>query len=95
MRSKALPPEWPLDLKDGNGSPGLKGDEIGQNISIKNNLLINIVAEDEQEKACAQLERQFMAGDIKGQSISNELIGEFYYTEKEIPVRYFLFTFVS
>jgi hypothetical protein len=55
--------------------------KIMQNISVSESLFIDIVAECEQDRARARIERFFMTRDIKCQRISDEFVGEFYYTE--------------
>jgi dienelactone hydrolase len=55
--------------------------KIGQNISIKENLLIDITAESEQGRESVQLERLFMNKNIKSQRISDGFVGELFYTE--------------
>ena len=55
--------------------------KIGQNISVNNSLFIDIVAECEQERVYAKLERLFMTKEVKSQRISDEFVGELFYTE--------------
>jgi esterase/lipase len=55
--------------------------KIGQNISVDENLFIDIVAECEQDRASVRLERLFMANNIKRQRISDEFVGELFYSE--------------
>ncbi len=54
---------------------------IGQNISVSNSMFIDIIAECEQDRECVKLERLFMAKEVKSQKISDEFIGELFYTE--------------
>jgi esterase/lipase len=56
-------------------------EKIGQNISVDENLIINIVAECEQDRANVRLERLFMTDNIKRQRISDEFVGELFYSE--------------
>lgn len=56
-------------------------EKIGQNISISNSLFIDIVAECEQDRVCVKLERLFMPPEVKSQRISDEFVGELFYTE--------------
>ena len=56
-------------------------EKIVQNISVSESLFIDITAECEQDRASARVERFFMTGDIKHQNISDEFVGEFFYTE--------------
>jgi esterase/lipase len=55
--------------------------KIGQKIFMSESLFIDIVAECERDRACAKLERLFMTADIKSQRISDEFVGELFYTE--------------
>jgi esterase/lipase len=56
-------------------------EKIGKNISVRESLFIEIVAECEQDRASAKLERLFVAKEIKSQRISDEFVGELFYTE--------------
>ncbi len=55
--------------------------KICQNISVNNNIFINIVAECGQDRACAKLERLFKTPEVKNQKITDEFVGELFYTE--------------
>ncbi|MEJ2598311.1 MAG: acyl-CoA thioesterase/bile acid-CoA:amino acid N-acyltransferase family protein [Anaerolineales bacterium] len=56
-------------------------EKIGQNISVRDNIFIEIIAECEQDRASVQLERSFMSMDIKSQRVTDEFVGELFYTE--------------
>jgi hypothetical protein len=54
---------------------------IGENISVDKSLFIDIVAECGQDRAYARLERLFVAKDVQRQRISDEFVGELFYTD--------------
>lgn len=56
-------------------------EKITQNISVNENLFINIVAECGEERASARLERLFKTPGIKCQRISDEFVGELFYSD--------------
>jgi hypothetical protein len=56
-------------------------EKITQNISVNESLLINFLAECEQERASARLERLFKTPEIKSQRITGKFVGEFFYSE--------------
>ena len=55
--------------------------KIGHNISTRESLFIDIVAECGGEKASARLERRFTAPEIKVQNIREEFVGDLFYSE--------------
>jgi hypothetical protein len=55
--------------------------KIGKNMSVDNSLFINITAQCEQDKASVRLERLFLSEGIKRQRISDEFMGDLFYTE--------------
>jgi esterase/lipase len=55
--------------------------KIGQNISVRESLFIDMVAECGGEKATAKLERRFMAPEIRVQNIRDEFVGDLFYAE--------------
>jgi dienelactone hydrolase len=59
------------------------GKDITQNISVSSSIFIDIVAECEEARVCAKLERQFMTPDVKNQKISDEFVGELFYTQNK------------
>jgi esterase/lipase len=56
--------------------------KIGQNVSASESLFIDIAAECGQDRAAAKLERRFMTDGIKVQRITDEFVGELFYTEQ-------------
>jgi hypothetical protein len=56
-------------------------EKIAQNISVNENIFIHIVAECGEERAEAKLERLFMTPEIKRQRITDEFVGELFYSE--------------
>lgn len=57
-------------------------EKIGQGISVDNPLFIDIVAECGQERASARLERLFKSDDIHSLRISDEFVGELFYSDQ-------------
>src|SRR5271157_3420995 len=55
--------------------------DIVQNISVNESLFIDIVVECGQDRACAKLERLFKYPEVKSLNITDEFVGEFFYTE--------------
>lgn len=55
--------------------------DIVQNISVNNSLFIDIVVECEKDRACAKLERLFKIPEVKNLKITDEFVGELFYTE--------------
>jgi hypothetical protein len=55
--------------------------KIGQNISVDQNLVINVAAECGQDRTSARLERLFLAPGVQRQKTPDELVGELFYTE--------------
>jgi len=55
--------------------------KIGQNVSVDKSIFINIVAECEQDSVSVKLERLFMTREVKSYRISDEFVGELFYTE--------------
>jgi esterase/lipase len=56
-------------------------EKITQNISVSESMAIDILAECGQERASAKLERLFKTPEIKSQRISDEFVGEFFYSD--------------
>ena len=56
-------------------------EKISKNISVNENLFIDIDAECNQERASARLERLFKTKEIKCQRISDEFVGELYFSD--------------
>ncbi|MHC1682641.1 MAG: acyl-CoA thioesterase/bile acid-CoA:amino acid N-acyltransferase family protein [Clostridiaceae bacterium] len=56
--------------------------DITQGISVDNTLFIDIVAECETQKDSVRLERLFKNPELKSLKISDEFVGELFYTEK-------------
>jgi pimeloyl-ACP methyl ester carboxylesterase len=56
-------------------------EKVTQNISVSESMFIDIVAECGQERASAKLERLFKTPEIKSQRISDEFVGEFFYSD--------------
>ena len=56
-------------------------EKITQNISVNESLFIDILAECEQERASARLERLFKSPEIQSQRITEEFVGDFFYSE--------------
>ena len=54
--------------------------DIVQNISINNSLFIDIVAECAKDRVCEKLERLFKTPEVKTLKITDEFIGELFYT---------------
>ncbi|HTY89690.1 MAG TPA: acyl-CoA thioesterase/bile acid-CoA:amino acid N-acyltransferase family protein [Methanocella sp.] len=85
--SKQKPDAGTYDYVDGMGliaSMGLvSGDikDIGQNISVDENLFIDIVAENGPDRTTAKLERLFKSPDIKRLGIREEFVGDLFYTD--------------
>jgi dienelactone hydrolase len=57
------------------------GKDITQSISVNESILIDIEAECEQNRVYATVERLFKTPEVKSQKISNEFVGELFYTE--------------
>lgn len=55
-------------------------EKIAQNISVSESLFIDLLAECGQERALAKLERFFRAPQIKSQRITDEFVGELFYS---------------
>ena len=55
--------------------------KISQNISVNNSIFIDIVAECGEDRACVQLERLFKTPEVKNQKITDDFVGELFYTE--------------
>ncbi len=55
--------------------------KIGKNISIDESLFINLSVKCGQEVANFSLERLFISKEIKRQKITDDFVGEFFYTE--------------
>jgi hypothetical protein len=55
--------------------------KIAQDISVDKSQYINIVAECDQDRVCTKLERLFIAEGVRNQKISDEFVGELFYTE--------------
>jgi pimeloyl-ACP methyl ester carboxylesterase len=55
--------------------------DVFENISVNDNLIIDLIAECGQDWACARLERLLMSPDIKSRKIDDEFVGELFYTE--------------
>ena len=55
-----------------------KSKEITRNISVSENLFINIQAECEQEKESARLERLFISPEVKSLKITDEFVGDYF-----------------
>lgn len=55
--------------------------DIVKNISINNSLFIDIVAECEKDRVCAKLERLFKYPEVKNLKITDEFVGELFYSE--------------
>jgi hypothetical protein len=58
-----------------------KLEDIVKNMSVSSSIFIDIVAECGQDKAGARLERLIKFSEVKSQTISDDFIGEFFYTE--------------
>jgi len=56
-------------------------EKITQNISVSENMFIDILAECGQERASARLERLFKTPEIKNHRISAEFVGDFFYSD--------------
>jgi len=56
-------------------------EKIAQNISVSENLFIDILAECGQERASARMERWFKTPEIKSQRITDEFVGELFYSD--------------
>lgn len=57
-----------------------EGGNIAHNISIDENIFIDIVCESGQERECVRLERMFKLSELKRQPITDEFKGELFYT---------------
>ncbi len=55
--------------------------KIGKNVSINGSLFINITAQCENETAEIKVERLFLAEGVKRQKITDEFVGELFYSE--------------
>jgi hypothetical protein len=55
--------------------------KIGKNVSLDKNLFIDITARCEQDTANVKLERLFKVKEIQRQRITDEFVGELFYTE--------------
>jgi len=55
--------------------------KIGKNVSLDKNMFIDITAQCNQDTSSIRLERIFLAKGIKRQRISDEFVGELFYTE--------------
>jgi len=60
-------------------------EKIVQNISVSQSMFIDIVAECGQDRVNVKIERFFMTRDIKRQRISDEFVGDFFYSENANP----------
>jgi esterase/lipase len=56
-------------------------EKITQNISVSESMFIEITAECGQERDSAKLERLFKTPEIKSQRISEEFVGDFFYSD--------------
>jgi hypothetical protein len=56
-------------------------DKIAQNISVNESMFIDLTAECGQMRKSVRLERKFKSDDIRSQKISDEFVGEFFYSE--------------
>jgi len=56
-------------------------EKIAKNISVNESMFITIVVECEQERASEKLERLFKTAEIKSQRITDEFVGELFYSE--------------
>jgi dienelactone hydrolase len=56
-------------------------EKITQNISVSESMFITIVAECGQERTSARLERLFMTPEIKSQRITDEFVGDLFYSD--------------
>ena len=86
--AKQKPDSGSYDFIDSMGlivsmkSPDTKAmEKIVQNISVSESMFIDIVAEREQDRASARIERFFMTKDIKSQRIMDQFVGDFFFTE--------------
>ena len=55
--------------------------DISKNISIGNSLFIDLVFECEQDRVSIKLERSFISPEVKNLKITDEFVGELFYTE--------------
>jgi hypothetical protein len=55
-------------------------EKVAQNISLDENLIIEMTAECEADSACATLERWFKTPEVKREKITGESTGEFFYS---------------
>jgi esterase/lipase len=56
-------------------------EKITRNITVSENMFIDIQAEYGQERASVRLERLFKTPEIKSQRITDEFVGEFFYSD--------------
>lgn len=85
--SKQKPDEGTYDYIDSMGlisslqKISSEGESIAHNISIDDSLFIDIVCEYEQEREYVKLERIFKSSNVKRQQITDEFMGELFYSE--------------
>ncbi|PEI82680.1 acyl-CoA thioesterase [Bacillus pseudomycoides] len=58
-----------------------EGGNIALNISIEDSVFIDIVCECRQDRECVRLERMFKLPEVKRQQISDEFMGELFYSK--------------
>lgn len=58
-----------------------EGGNMALNISIENSIFIDIVCESGQDRECVRLERMFKLPEVKRQQITDEFMGELFYSE--------------
>jgi len=55
--------------------------KVGQNISVDSSIFIDIAAQCDQDKSTVTLERIFKINNIKNLKVSDEFVGELFYTQ--------------